>query len=354
MKVALLAAGKGKRLLPATEARPKPLLPIAGSTLFEYNFLTFKDGSSIYAVVSYKKDLFSKLSENYGFSLVDQGIPLGTGHAVLILEDFIREDFLLIYSDVYIPPRTKDTILSLIDRYDHVVAASPVDRPWEFGVIDLKDGLLNRIIEKPNRGEEPSNLVIAGAFYLSQSIFDHLKRIGVSPRGEVELTDALTLAAKEGEKVGVIEISPWVDAGRPSDFLKAQKLLFNDIITGHRPKPKNFELEKGNILISEKAEVIDSEIHGPLAIGQCEVVNSKLHPYVYLEDGSKVRSSELENSIVMKGSNINSSYVKDSLVTDSSEVLKSKLTKVVTGPSIRIDSCSIIDEKVRSDRACFT
>ncbi len=354
MKAALLAAGKGNRLLPATEARPKPLLPIAGSTLFEYNLITVKDESPIYAVVSYKKNLFSKLSEEYGFSLVDQGAPLGTGHAVLRLEEFIKESFLLVYSDVYIPPKTKDLIISSADKYDHIAAVSPVARPWEFGVIDLKDGLLNRIVEKPDKGKEPSNLVIAGAFYLSQTIFDYLKNIRISPRGEIELTDALTLAARNGEKVGVIEISPWVDAGRPSDFLKAQRLLFQDVIAGYRLKPKNFELEEGGILISEKAELVNSEILGPLAIGQCEVANSKLHPYVYLEDGSKVRSSKLENSIAMKGSSINSSEVKDSLITDSSIISRSKLMSVVTAPSVRMNDCSIIKGKLWKDRTCFT
>ncbi len=353
MKAALLAAGKGKRLLPATEARPKPLLPIAGSTLFEYNLLAIRNELPIYTVVSYKKDLFSKLSDKYGFFLIDQGIPLGTGHAVLRLEDFIKDDFLLIYSDVYVPPETKDLLISSADRYDHVVAVSPVDRPWEFGVVDLKDGLLNKIVEKPNQGEEPSNLVIAGAFYLSQTIFDHLKDVKVSPRGEIELTDALTLAARRGEKVGLVEISPWVDAGRPSDFLKAQRLLFRDVIIGNRPKPKGFELED-NILISRKAELSDSEVSGPLAIGKCEVMNSKLYPYIYLEDGSRVASSKMENSIAMRGSIINLSNIKDSLITDSSIISESKLVKVVTASSVRIHGCSITDEKVWKDRTCFT
>ncbi len=353
LEVALLAAGKGKRLLPATEVRPKPLLPIAGSTLFEYNLLLVQDASPIYAVVSYRRDLFSELSKRYHFSLVDQGDPLGTGHAVLKLENYVKEDFLLIYSDIYLPPGTKDLITSLADRYDHIVAVSPVDKPWEFGVIEQKDGLLMRIVEKPSRGEEPSNLVIAGAFYLSQSIFDHLKKIGFSPRGEIELTDALTLAAQRGERIGIVKISPWIDAGRPSDFLEAQKLLLQDIIMGRRKMPENFKLE-GNILISEGAEIISSEIHGPLAIGHCEITNSRLGTYVYLEDGSQVVASKVDNSIIMKGSMVESSEVKNSLITDLSEISKSKLTDVVTASSIKVRNCHISAMKIWEDQMCST
>ncbi len=353
MEVALLAAGKGKRLLPATETRPKPLLPIAGSTLFEYNLLAVQDTSTIYAVVSYRRDLFSELSKRYHFSLIDQGVPLGTGHAALKLENHVKESFLLIYSDIYLPPGTKDLITSLVDKYDHIVAVSPVDKPWEFGVIELKDDLLMRIVEKPNRGEEPSNLVIAGAFYLSQSIFDHLRKIGFSPRGEIELTDALTLAAQKGERIGIVKISPWIDAGRPSDFLEAQKLLLQDIITGRRKKPENFKLE-GNVLISERAEIINSEIHGPLAIGRCEVIGSRLGPYTYLEDGSQVMASKVNNSVIMNGSMVESSEIRNSLITDLSEISKSELADVVTASSIKVRNCHISAMKVWGDKICST
>ncbi len=351
MKAALLAAGKGKRLRPATEARPKPLLPIAGSTLFEYN-LSLVQNLEVYAVVSYRKELFIDLSRRLGFRIVDQGRPMGTGHAVMKLGEVVRDDILLLYADIYLPPDSVERILSYRDRYDHVVAVTPVERPWEFGVVELSSGLLKRIVEKPKRGEEPSNLIVAGAFLLSQSIFDHLMDVTLSPRGEIELTDALTLAASRGERVGVVTISPWVDAGRPLDFLLAQKYLLNDVISGERTPPSGYTLE-GDILISSTGVVEDSELDGPSVIAG-SLRKSTLGPYSYLETGSGAYRSKIMNSIVMTGSSVLDSLVTDSLITDGSSVEGSTLARSVTAPSSRVINCELEEEKVWESRECVT
>jgi len=351
LKAALLAAGKGKRLRPATEARPKPLLPIAGSTLFEYNFSLISD-LQVYAVVSYRKELFIDLSQRLNFKVVDQGKPMGTGHAVMKLGEEVKDDILLIYADIYLPPDSVERILSYRDRYDHVVAVTPVERPWEFGVVELSSGLLRRIVEKPRRGEEPSNLIVAGAFFLSQSIFDHLMDVTLSPRGEIELTDALTLAASRGERVGVVTISPWVDAGRPSDFLLAQKYLLNDVISGERSPPEGYVLE-GDILISSTGVIESSELEGPSVVAGL-LRESTLGPYSYLEAGSRVANSKVLNSIVMRGSSVLKSEVTDSLIADDGVVEGSTLTSSVTAPSSRIVNCEIEGEKVWESRVCVT
>ncbi len=353
MKAVLLAAGKGKRLRPATEARPKPLLPIAGSTLFEYNLSVISDFPNVYVVVSYGKELFQELADGYGFTPVDQGEPMGTGHAVLKLGEVTRDDLLLIYSDIYLPPGTREKILSYTDRYDHVVAVTPVDRPWEFGVVELEDGLLKRIVEKPPKGEEPSNLIIAGAFFLSQTIFDHVREVGPSPRGEIELTDALTRAAKEGERIGVVEISPWVDAGRPDDFLRAQKLLLDDVIEGKRSPPKGYRIE-GDLLISGDVDLSNSEVSGPSALGECLLAKSKVGPYSYLEHHSEITHCVVSNSIIMRRSKLSFSSIESSLITDGSVIITSDLRRVITAPSVRVEGCSLSEEKLWENKFCPT
>lgn len=351
MKAALLAAGKGKRLRPATDGRPKPLLPIAGSTLFEFNLSLISD-FDVYTVVSYRKELFLEMSMELGFKVIDQGNPMGTGHAVMRLGEEVMDDFLLLYSDIYLPPNTVGRILSLSERYDHVVAVAPVDRPWEFGVVDLSSGLLKRIVEKPRRGEEPSDLVVAGAFFLSQSIFDHLADVGLSPRGEVELTDALTLAASRGERVGVVTVSPWVDAGRLPDFLKAQRYLLNDMISGERPLPKGYSLEE-DILVSGTAIIEESYLEGPAVISGL-LKESRIGPYTYLEQGSQVRESEVYNSVIMKGSVLSHAKVENSLISDRCQLSESKLIDSVTAPGCGINGCGIEGEKVWESRNCLT
>lgn len=328
MKAALLAAGKGNRLRPATDSIPKPLLPIACSTLLEHNLLQLSGFQEIYVVVSYRKELFHWLSEMYGVKLVDQGEPLGTGHAVLKLADHVEEEFLLIYSDVYLPPGFLEVLLSESDKYDHLVAVAPVERPWEFGVVELKGRLLKRIVEKPRKGEEPSKLVIAGAFVLSTSIFDLLREIGPSPRGEIELTSAITEAASRGERVGVVEVNPWVDAGRREDFLIAQEMLLKDMIVGSRKLPMGFKAE-GSLIVGSNAEISDSKLEGPCCLN-AEVEGSLIGPNVYLQRGSEVSNSVVRSSVVMEGSLIESSEVLSSIISRGSRLRSSRVINSIT------------------------
>lgn len=351
MKAALLAAGEGKRLRPATYARPKPLLPIAGSTLFEFN-LSMVSSLDVYAVVSYRKELFLELSRRLNFKIVDQGNPLGTGHAVMKLGEVVKEDLLLLYSDIYLPPDAVERILSQSERYDHVVAVALVDKPWEFGVVDIKSGLLRRIVEKPRRGEEPSDLVVAGAFFLSQSILDHLADVGPSSEGEIGLTDALTLAASRGENIGIVTISPWVDAGRPSDFLQAQRYLLDDVTSGKRPLPEGYSLEK-DILISKTAGIEESDIEGPAAIGG-SLRKSRVGPYTYIEHDSEIRSSETYSSVIMRGSMLLRAEVSDSLLSDGCQITDSKLIDSVTAPKCQIVGCRIEGERIWESKYCPT
>lgn len=342
LKAALLAAGKGNRLRPATDYIPKPLLPIACSTLLESNLLQVRRFGEVYVVVCHKKELFREYETRYDLRLVDQGEPLGTGHAVLKLADLVKEDLLLVYSDVYLPPGFLDAMLAEKDRYDHLVAVSPVERPWEFGVVRRDGPLLKGIVEKPRKGEEPSNLVVAGAFVLSQSIFDVLRRLGPSPRGEVELTSALTEAAKRGERVGVIEVKPWVDAGRREDFLKAQELLLRDLLSGLREIPSGFRVE-GFLIIGEHASISESRLEGPSCI-DAEVESSTIGPNVYLQE-SKVMRSRVRDSVVMRGSLLLGSEVISSIVSMGVSISDSRLLGSITPANVEI-ICKELSENV--------
>lgn len=334
MRAALLAAGKGNRLRPATDFIPKPLLPIACSTLLEYNLLQLGDFGEIYVVVCYMKELFLEHERKYGIKLIDQGEPLGTGHAVLKLAEFVRDDLLLIYSDVYLPPDFLRLLLAERDKYDHLVAVAPVERPWEFGVVEREGPMMRRIVEKPRRGEEPSNLVVAGAFLLSQSIFDVLQRLGPSPRGEVELTSALTEAASRGEKIGLVEVKPWVDAGRREDFLRAQELLLSDLISGSRRVPEGFKVE-GSLVLGREASLSESSLIGPSCIN-ARVEGSVVGSNVYLQDGSLVLRSKVRDSIVMRGSMIRDSEVLSSIISRDVRILSSAITGVITPSGVEL------------------
>ncbi len=340
MNAVLLAAGEGKRLRPATLSRPKPFLPIAGTTLFHHNLSCLKNSGAddFLVVINYMKDKVSKIVEGEGLSWVDQGEPKGTGHAVMVVRGKVSGRFFVSYSDVYLPcevfKRAADS------RSDFVIVAAEVDKPWEFGVIVLDRGRFKGIVEKPERGKEPSNLVIAGLFLFEDSIFDYLDKIRLSPRGEYELTDAITQAAEDVD-VDVIVSPEWMDAGRPQDFLSVQRMLMSETV------------------IHETAEVKDSRVIPPVVIGpNVRVEGSVVGPYVYLEGDNEVYDSKISDSVVMRGSWLRSSFVEGAIISDKNLIKSSKLTygeegfSAVTAPGISLVECSLSSARVWSERDC--
>ncbi len=339
MRAVLLAAGEGKRLRPATLSRPKPFLPLAGTTLFNHNLRCLNELGvrDPVVVINYMKERVSQLLDSIGIRWVDQGEPKGTGHALMVAREWVRGKFVVSYSDVYLPCKVFREAASV--NSDYVVVAARVETPWEFGVIKLEDGKFKGIVEKPPRGEEPSNLVVAGLFVFNDSIFDYLELLKPSPRGEYELTEAITTAAEKD--IAVVISDEWLDAGRPRDFLKAQRILFN----GSR--------------VHETSRVINSKIIPPVIVGpNSEVRDSTIGPFVYLEGENRVSNATVSDSVLMRGSEVLESDVSWAILADGSRVLKSKAVpgpegfSLVTAPEVVIIGCLLSSERAWSSKRC--
>ncbi len=340
MKAVLLAAGEGKRLRPATLSRPKPFLPIAGTTLFHHNLHCLKRAgvNDFLVIINYMKEKVVKILEKDGLLWIDQGEPKGTGHAVMATKGAISGKFFVAYSDVYLPCDVFERASR--STSDFVVVAAEVEKPWEFGVIMLEEGKFRGIVEKPRKGEEPSNLVIAGLFMFNDSIYDYLDRISVSPRGEYELTDAITQASKDVE-IEVIVSHKWMDAGRPPDFLRVQRFMMN------------------GVQVHETSEVRDSKLIPPVIIGpHVRVKSSIVGPYVYLEGNNEVFDSELSDAVVMIGSSLSSSTIKWAIISENNRIDSSKLLpgpegfSAVTAPNISLEGCTISSARIWSEKDC--
>lgn len=332
MKAALLAAGKGKRLRPITMCCPKPLIPLAGISLIEYDLFSLRSlgVEDVHIVAGHMKTMVvNNLADGSGFGLhlryLDQYDQLGTGHAVSLLSERLGgEKFLLIYSDVFF---RLDHLRALIDAstdFDHLVALAEVDEPWEYGVVELEGGLIRRIVEKPPKGEEPSRKVIAGLFSLSPSIFTHLASVLRSPRGEFELTDAIEKAARS-EAVGSIDLGgDWSDSGSPCDLLEASERLFDEVISNFCRLSIDGLTRQAGLLLSGESRVSGSAtVEGPTYIGSGVTVGNgaQLGPYVVLCDGATVgRNASVSRSIFMPNSSIgaNSSIQRSVLAPSAS------------------------------------
>jgi len=329
----LLAAGKGLGLEPLTTTRNKVLMPALNKPILIHHIEHLRTAGikRVVIVVKYLKEQVIRVVENIlsnedlgiDVAFIDQGDTLGTGHALASAISEIRSNrFVLIYGDVF--TELNDLIKVVNYEGNYLVVLAKVKNPRRYGVaVVSNDGKLVRIIEKPE--VPPSNLVNAGIYVLSEGISKYLRSIELSSRGELELTDAINLLAKE-ERVSTTVLNTWFDIGRPWSLLELNKYLLSkvtkQVIKGN-VEPN--VVIKGPVIIEEGAEVLSGTyIKGPVYIGRSVVVgpNAYLRPYSVLLNNSRVGFNvEVKESIVMEGVHAShQSYIGDSIIGEESNL----------------------------------
>ncbi len=256
--------------------------------------------------------------------VVDQKGEKGTGHAIRTALEYAEADeALIVYSDIYV----SETVYERIAYAEApAVLAVETDTPWEMGVFELdREGLVRGIVEKPPRGQEPSNLAFAGVIKLERSHTGYFENLPLSPRGEYEATDALSrIAAREGLNIVQLEDGEvWIDVGRPWDLLDANAAALEERLSREGPLVRGevhaTAVITGPVIIEEGARVMaHTVIEGPAYIGRGAVVgpHAYVRPRSVILDGSKAgHSTEVKASIMMEGSKApHLSYIGDSII----------------------------------------
>jgi bifunctional UDP-N-acetylglucosamine pyrophosphorylase/glucosamine-1-phosphate N-acetyltransferase len=267
--------------------------------------------------------------EKFGLHIeyVEQPNILGTGNAVSVVESFVDDDFVLVYGDLLFTPEALKKVLNLHGRKKPAatLAMVPVEKPEDYGVIELgEDNTVKRIVEKPTPGREPSNMANAGIYVLSMEIFDKIRRIKASLRGELEITDAITLMAEEGKSVYAVEISStdWFDIGRPWDLLDANRWVLSRMEHEVMGQVEEGAHIIGPITVAGNARIRSGAyIEGPAYIGEYSDIGPNCYIRPHTSIGRKVRignACEIKNSIVMNGVHIGHlSYVGDSIIGEN-------------------------------------
>ena len=135
----------------------------------------------------------------------------------------MNEDFTVVYGDLFFHRDVLEKLFTSISN-EHLLVSVRVDNPKSYGCLEIKNNKLIRIHEKSDK--PPSNLINAGIYYFSNGkIFEMIKRIKLSERGEYELTDAMNLLAKR-DSIRVIEVdkNKWIDAGTIERLRIAEKM----------------------------------------------------------------------------------------------------------------------------------
>lgn len=259
-KAVIPAAGLGTRFLPATKAQPKEMLPLIDKPAIQYVveeaveagitdilIVTGRGKRSIedhfdrsfelehYLESRRKFDELKQvraISEMASIHYTRQGDPLGLGHAVAVAEDYVGDEpFAVLLGDDVMErghPLLGD-MLGIFERLDRSVVAAMEVPPEEirfYGSIAatvLEDGLarVDGIVEKPEPAEAPSNLAAIGRYVLTPEIFACLRSIEPGIGGELQLTDALNLLAREQGVYARVFRGGRYDTGNKLDYLKA-------------------------------------------------------------------------------------------------------------------------------------
>ena len=336
MKAVILAAGKGKRLMPITSSRPKPMIPLAGKPLLEYTILGLKDAgiSEILLIVGYKeediKEYFGNGLDKFNVNIeyISQEEQLGTGHAVSYAKDFVKDTpFLLMYGDLITDPKIFKDILEKFNetKIEGLITLLKVNNPQDYGIISLNsDDFVEKITEKPSPELNLGNLANAGIYIFNPMIFKAIEKTEKSIRGEYEFTDSMEILINQlnGKILGyIIKDYFWSDIGLPWQLFGANSFVLDRIerkILGD--VEENVQIF-GNVHIGKNTNVKSgSYIQGPCYIGENTLIgpNAFIRPYTSVGDNCHIGISEVKNSLIFSKSNVpHFNYVGDSIICEN-------------------------------------
>jgi glucose-1-phosphate thymidylyltransferase len=311
MKGLILSGGKGTRLRPLTHTSAKQLVPVANKPVLFYAIESIV-AAGIEEIGIIVGDTRSEIRAAVGdgsrfgarVTYIEQDAPLGLAHAVMISESFLGDSpFVMYLGDNLIA----GGITGLVDEFRSLgcnseILLAKVPNPEQFGVAELTpEGKVHRLVEKPK--EPQSDLALVGVYMFDSSIFESVRRIKPSARGELEITDAIQDLIDRG-----LDVHPhivrgwWKDTGKLDDMLEANRIVLEGLETRRGAGVEIGEGSRieGRVEIGEGAELIDSLVRGPVVIGAgTRIENAFVGPYTSIGERCTLVRCEMENSIVL-------------------------------------------------------
>lgn len=308
MKALIASGGRGTRLRPITHTQNKHLIPIANKPIIHYAIETvveagIRDIGIVYNGDSSEVPDFLGDGSHWGvrLSYIAQHEPGGLAQVVALAEEYIAgEPFLFYLGDNMVVGGVRRFVEDF-ERggYNCYLTIARVSDPQRFGVPTIRDGVIVAVTEKPTAPASP--FAVAGIYLYDRTIFDAVRSIAPSARGELEISDAHQTLITRGARIGYREITGWwKDTGKPADLLEANRLVLSQMqprIDGDVDSTSTIE---GTAVIERGAVVRSSKIRGPVIIGSgCTIEQSYIGPFTALGQKTVVTNSEIEYSIVL-------------------------------------------------------
>ncbi len=338
IKGLVLAGGKGTRLRPLTYTTAKQLVPVANQPILHYplDSLVQAGIKDIGVIISPETgDAVKSVVENWRpsgvkITFILQDKPAGLAHAVKIARGYLQDsDFAMYLGDNLI----QSELSSLVETFaqegaDAHILLKHVNNPQAFGVAELSaDHRIIRLVEKPKHPK--SNLALVGVYLFTPKVFDAIDQIQPSPRGELEITDAIQKMIDNGNTVKSHTLTGWwLDTGKKDDLLEANRIVLDAYCqTELSGKVDNHSQIRGRVEIGKGTKVINSVIQGPVRIGpDCVIEDAYIGPYTSIGQGSRITQAEIENSVFLNACQVSHIPVRieQSLVGQECQITKAQ------------------------------
>jgi glucose-1-phosphate thymidylyltransferase len=313
LKGLILSGGRGTRLRPITYTSAKQLVPVANKPVLFFGIEAMADAGireiGIIIAPETGEEIKAVTGDGSAFGVeityIEQAEPAGLAHAVLTAEPFLSgSPFVMYLGDNLL----QGGITELVDAFrtnapDALILLTPVPDPENYGVAELTDGQVTRLVEKPP--EPRTDLALCGVYMFTRGIHDAARAIEPSARGELEITDAIQHLVDGGRRVEPHVVRGWwKDTGRLDDMLEANRLVLDTI----EPRSEGEMVDStthGRVIIEPGARLTRSTVRGPAIIGAgADLTDCYIGPYTAVGSGCVIERAEVEHSILLEGSRV--------------------------------------------------
>jgi glucose-1-phosphate thymidylyltransferase len=319
LKGLILSGGKGTRLRPITHTSAKQLVPVANKPVLFYGIEAMAEAGIDEVGIIIAPETGPEIEAAAGdgsrfgvrITFIVQEEPLGLAHAVLTAESFLgASPFVMYLGDNLLQGGIADLVEAFrAHQPDALILLTQVPDPENYGVAELAPapageiGRIVRLVEKPP--EPATDLALVGVYMFTAGIHDAARAIDPSPRGELEITDAIQHIVDAGLRVEPHIVQGWwKDTGRLEDMLEANRLILDNLSERIEGELIDSQVD-GRVVIERGARLERTTVRGPAIVGaDARLSDCYIGPYTAIGERCSISGAEVEHSILLAGSSV--------------------------------------------------